>query len=437
MRKLILDILVVNMMLGVATLVLASPSHAQYVITEIIDSTGDGAGNALDLPWGIAVDSNGNVYVAGEDSDNVFKITPGGTITEIIDSTGDGAGNALDEDSRVAVDSNGNVYVTGAYSDNAFKITPGGTITEIIDSTGDGAGNALGYPRGLAVDSSGNVYVTGYLSDNAFKIATPGTCSTTGTPCTITEIIDATGDGGGNALTGPWGIAVDSSGNVYMASRSDSNVFKIATPGTCSTTGTPCTITEIIDATGDGGGNTLDTAEAVAVDSNGNVYVAGLFSYNAFKIATPGTCSTTGTPCAITEIIDATGGGGWNELEYPRGVAVDSSGNVYVTGQHMFGNGALEIATPGTCGTTGTPCTMTEIIDNWAAGAGKTLFDPRGVAVDSSGNVYVTGYKSLNAFKIQPVSQVPALSNRGLVLLGASLLCVVWWVARRRRLANA
>jgi hypothetical protein len=79
MRKLILDILVVNMLLAVAVLALASPSNAQYVITEIIDSTGDGGGNALNEPGAVAVDSSGNV----------FKITPGGAITEIIDATGD------------------------------------------------------------------------------------------------------------------------------------------------------------------------------------------------------------------------------------------------------------------------------------------------------------------------------------------------------------
>ena len=140
------------------------------MITEIIDATGDGAGNTLNGPFGIAVDGSGNVYVTGDFSDNAFKITPGGVITEIIDGTGDGAGNTLRSARNIAVDGSGNVYVAGLSSDNAFKITPGGVITEIIDATGDGAGNTLNGPFGIAVDGSGNVYVSGVFSDNAFKI---------------------------------------------------------------------------------------------------------------------------------------------------------------------------------------------------------------------------------------------------------------------------
>jgi len=92
-------------------------------------------------------------------------------ITEIIDSTGDGGDNGLNAPTGVAVDGGRNVYVAGLISNNAFKITPGGVITEIIDSTGDGGGNGLNAPEGIAVDEVENVYVVGSSSDNAFKIA--------------------------------------------------------------------------------------------------------------------------------------------------------------------------------------------------------------------------------------------------------------------------
>jgi len=120
----------------VVLLLLSSEPVVAQTITEIIDATGDGAGNLLTGPRGIAVDSFDNVYVVGANSNRAFKITPGGVITEIINATGDGAGNPLNEPREIAVDGSGNVYVTGGSSDNAFKITPGGVITEIIDATG-------------------------------------------------------------------------------------------------------------------------------------------------------------------------------------------------------------------------------------------------------------------------------------------------------------
>ncbi|MCH7809213.1 MAG: hypothetical protein IH863_01375, partial [Chloroflexi bacterium] len=81
--------------------------------------------------------------------------------------------------------------------------------------------------------------LAGTGTDDAFKIATPGTCSTGGTACTITEIIDSTGDGGGNGLSLPFGIAVDGAGNVYVAGFFSDDAFKIATPGTARPGATP------------------------------------------------------------------------------------------------------------------------------------------------------------------------------------------------------
>ncbi len=111
--------------LGLDLAVLPVNVMAQGDITEIIDASGDGAGNPLDGSISIAVDGAGTVYVTGYDSDNAFRITPAGKITEIIDASGDGAGKTLDGSHGVAVDGAGNVYVTGVDSDNAFCIAPG------------------------------------------------------------------------------------------------------------------------------------------------------------------------------------------------------------------------------------------------------------------------------------------------------------------------
>ncbi len=101
----------------------------------------------------------------------------------------------------------------------------------------------------------------------------------------------------------------------------------------------------------------------------------------------------------------------------------------------MAGNGSsnvFRIAAPDTCSTSSTPCRIAQIIDSSGDGSGNTLNGPWKIAVDSSSRVYVAGFASDNAFKIEPAPRVPALSNPGLLILGASLSCVVLWLGRRR-----
>ena len=102
------------------------------------------------------MDGSGNVYLAGYNGDNAFRITPGGVITEIIDATGDGAGNTLDGPWGIAVDAVGDVYLAGYYSHTAFKITPGGVLTVILHSPGDGAGHPLAHTHDTARTRSKN-----------------------------------------------------------------------------------------------------------------------------------------------------------------------------------------------------------------------------------------------------------------------------------------
>jgi len=242
-----------------------------------------------------------------------------------------------------------------------------------------GGGNTLSSASDVATDSSGNVFVVGGLSENAFKINTPGTCSTSGTPCTITEIIDSTGDGSGNVLDGAADVATDSSGNVFVTGSNSDNAFKIDTPGTCSTGETACIITEIIDAMCficDGSEGLFVPAD-VATDSLGNVFVSGFLTDNAFKITPGGT---------ITEIIDSTGDGVGNILNNPIGVATDSSGNVFVVGVAF--DKVFKIDIPGTCSTDGLECIITLIIDSTGDGSGNTLNTPEFIATDSLGNVF-------------------------------------------------
>ncbi len=344
---------------------------AAAVIEELIDATGDGV-HALTGVEGIAVDVAGNVFVAGLNTDNVFRVTPGGVVTQVLDATGDGvAGFAAPF--GVATDAAGNLFAAGSGTDNVFRVEPGGTITQVIDATGDGAVPLLS-PFGVATDSAGNLYVSGKDSWNVFRV-TPGGV--------ITEIIDFTGDGV-SPLQEPFGVAVDAADNVYVAGRKSDNVFKI-TPGG--------TITEILDAAGDGLGNTLDCGNfvhcGITAAADGTVYVTGGQSDNVFRVDSGG---------AVTEILDAAGGGA-GSLDLPQGVAFDDgSGTLFVAGtlsSNVFAvTAALDVSI---------------VLDSSGDGMGNPYDTPDAfnLAVDAAGNLYASAFTSANAFKVPPGGPPP------------------------------
>jgi cysteine-rich repeat protein len=202
----------------------------------------------------------------------------------------------------------------------------------------------------------------------------------------VSQLIDANGDGAGNTLHWAEDIAVDGARNVYVTGRFSDNVFQIDPNGV---------VTEIINGSGDGAGNALELALEVAVDGSGNVYVTGGVSDNAFRIDPNG---------LVTEIIDASAGGE-GPLDFPLAIATDGSGNVYIAG--LGSDNAFRVEPNGA---------ITKIIDASAGGAG-TLQSPAGIAVDESGNVYVTGEQSHNAFRIDPngvITEIIDASGDGL-----------------------
>ena len=105
------------------------------------------------------MDAQGNLYVAGAKTRNVFKIEPSGKKTQIVDGKGAGEGKPLLFPNALAVDAQGNVFVAGNNSGNVLRIAPSGEIREIMGDNGVEKDVELGGPTGLAVDAKGNVYV--------------------------------------------------------------------------------------------------------------------------------------------------------------------------------------------------------------------------------------------------------------------------------------
>ncbi|MDO8872830.1 MAG: hypothetical protein Q7V05_08900 [Methanoregula sp.] len=269
----------------------------------------------------------------------------------------------FDELHGIAVDSSGNVYVAGGYpmdliqkfsSTGIFltKWTPGG------------------YHMAIAVDSSGNAYVTDFTNQQIRKFSSTGTLLTKW---------GSLGSGDGQ-FRNPWDVAVDSSGNVYVADSKNHQIQKFSSTGTFLTKW---------GSLGSGDGQ-FNLPIGVAVDSSGNVYVADNRNQRIQKFSSTGTFLMKW----------GTSGSGDGQFSNPMGVAVDSSGNVYVTDTDNTEIGINRIQKFSSTGT---------FLTKWGTGGSGDgqFFQPIGVAVDSSGNVYVADSLNYRIQKFAPQTVTP------------------------------
>ena len=275
----------------------------------LFNYSGDGgpaAAASLSSPNGVAADSAGNVYIADSGNHVIRKVSASGTITTVAGNgqygfSGDGGPAtlaSLNDPQGVAVDSVGNIYIADSRNDRIRKVSPGGIITTVA---------ATSQPLGVAADAAGNLY-----------ISTVGAVRKVSASGVITSI---------NGVSG-YGVALDSAGNVYVAGGFNRLVSKVSPSGTVTTFAG----NGQAGSAGDGGPATsasLGVPVGVAVDAMGNVYIADAGSNLVRRVSSDGTISR----FAGNEKNVYAGDGGpatAASLNHPDGVAVDSSGNVYI-----------------------------------------------------------------------------------------------------------
>jgi len=268
-------------------------------------------------PTSVAFDANSNLYVGQTGSPEIIKISPNSVVSTI--------GGCCVVTPAIAVDANGNVYAAETANNKIRKITAAGVVSTLAGTgaqgSADGAGVSATFyrPGSIAVDSNGSVYVADYNNTKIRKITAAGVVSTlAGTGA------QGSADGAGAAATfsSLVGVAVDANGNVYVA---DANkIRKITAAGVVSTlAGTGA------QGSADGAGAvaTFNYPIGIAVDSNGTVYVADHDNRKIRKITPSGSVST----IAGTGQDGSTNGSGAEAtFRMPKAVAVDAKGSVYV-----------------------------------------------------------------------------------------------------------
>ena len=302
-------------------------------------------------PSSVASDCNGNTYIADYGNGVVRKVDARGVITTFagngtIGYSGDnGPATAaeLSNPTGVAIDGNGNVYISD-YSNMVIRmVNTSGVITTFAGNGGHGYSGdngpatsaELNYPVGLAVDNANNVYITDYLNSAIRMVNAEGIITTVAG----NGIAGYTGDGGqaNNAqLNYPRGVAVDGSGNIYIADYSNNVIRKVNASGIISTFAG----VGIEGYSGDGGEAVLaklNNPWGIAVDGHNNVYFSELHNNVIRKVDSTGIIITIGGMLCGCEGYSGDGGMAiYGKLDQPMGISINCSGNLYIADNANF-----------------------------------------------------------------------------------------------------
>jgi uncharacterized protein (TIGR03437 family) len=367
---------------------------------------------SLNHPGRLATDNQGNLYIGDQNNFRVRKVAAAdGTISTIAGAGfhnyfGDGGPAlmaALNQPQSLVYDSTGALYIADTGNHAIRKVTRDGTIQTLagngtMATSGPCNSGALGTPAGVAPDNSGNLYFTDSSLNAICKL----------TPSGALQIVAGNGkasfggDGGNPAnatLNKPTAIVLDATGVIYFTDSGNNRVRKITPTQISTIAGTGDT-----HFSGDGGAlaTTLNSPAGLAIDSAGNLYVSDTGNQRVRKIAMG----------LITTLIgDGTPGSGGDggvavaaEVNQPAGLAVDSSGNLYLTDslnnrlRRISANGIVTtIAGTGTPGYGG---------DHGFAPTAQ-LTHPSGVAFDPAGNIVIADTGNNQVRVVQTSTAIP------------------------------
>jgi hypothetical protein len=347
------------------------------------DATGSAA--RFSSPYGVAVDTAGNVYVADSNNYTIRKVTSAGVVTTLAGTAGSkGSTDATGSAARfnypygVSVDTAGNVFVADSSNHTIRKVTSAGVVTTLAGTAGSsGSTDATGsaarfkFPYGVAVDVNGNVFVGDTGNQTIRKVTSSGV---------VTTLAGTAGSSGSTNGTGsaarfysPWGVAVDTAGNVFVADYGNYTIRKVTSAGVVTTLAGTAGSAGSTDATGSAARFIFPAG--VAVDVNGNVFVCDTGNVTIRKVTSSGVVTT---EAGLVLNTGANNGLGSAARFYsPWGVAADAAGNVFVadTFNHTIRNSA--VSAPATV-------TLSDLSKTYtgSAQAPTTTVSPSGLALE-------------------------------------------------------
>ena len=402
---------------------LTTPCFPQGVITTIAGT--DAVFPTINLPAltplgpvsGVAADATGQVFLSLSHANVVLRLAPDGQLSLYAGNglrgfSGDG-GRAiqamLNGPTALEVDSAGNLYIADTENNRVRKVSPQGFISTVAGGgllPGDGGpatGVELSSPRDVALDAAGNLFIAGF---NRIRKVTPN-----GIITTVAGGGSQPGDGipATQAALRPWSVAVDGSGNLFIAETVDHRVRKINTAGIISTVAG----TGRCEHSPDGGlaaRTSLCLPTYVELDGGGNLLIADAESGRVRKVNPDGTITT----------LVGMGQGGFNgdggpairaRLALPQQLSQDRSGSLYIADQE---NHRLRKVTPdGMIRTVAGNGARFRFGGDGGPARGALLSTPIAVAVDPAGSVFIADQKNFCVRKVSPDGIIRSVAGNG------------------------
>lgn len=383
------------------------------------------AGQALDGPWSPASDGAGGFYAAIPGQNGVYRVTADGRMRLVAGNitpgfSGDGGLAILAQlfhPTSLALDAAGNLFIADSDNNRIRKVTPEGIISTVAGNgdrgySGDddlATATPLSLPTGVALDTSGNLFIadTGNNRIRKVHLGVISTVAGDGTPGFSGDEDDATAA----QLKQPTAVAVDMAGNLFFADTANQRIRKVTTEGVISTVAGIGTA----GFSGDGGqaaSAAFSYPIGLALDSAGNLFIADAFNYRVRKLTSGGVIGTV----AGNGMAGFSGDGDRAisaQLKNPVSVAVDSAGNLFIadSGNHrvrkVTSNGAIRTVAgngdPGFSGDDG-------------PGTSAQLSHPTGVAIDAAGNLFIVDHDNNRIRKVTPdgvISTVVGIGTAG------------------------
>lgn len=358
---------------------------------------------AIANPWGVMADPNGNLYISTSERAQVYKIDATGILSVVAGNATAGfsgdqgpARNAqLSSPRGMAMDSSGNLFIADTFNHRIRRVDPQGMITTVAGTgtagfSGDGgpAGSAqLNNPTSVALDGGGNLLIADLANDRIRRIDTSGVITTVAG--NGAEGFNGDGIPAVNAaLNSPIGIALDTSGNLFIADLANQRIRKVDTSGVITTVAGNGTG----GYSGDGGpaaGAQLRFPRGVTVDISGNLLIADTFNDVVRKVDTSGIIATVAggapTPSPGTGVGDG-GPATSAHLSSPTTVAVESTGRMLIADELDCRIRAVDSSA-----TIATIAGNGEFSFSGDSGpaTGAELSEPLGIAVDPTGNLLI------------------------------------------------